>query len=234
MYDGYGEYRETSGKSVSEMSWNEILGGVADPVAVLGWNYEIVWANRTLLSLLGSDLAHLGRRACYELILKRDRRCPDCPVSLVFGSGKPAVMEKSFRCGGGSVVWKEVRAYPIRSVRGDVVGAVRIGFDITQRKLLADRLARHVEALERTLSEIAVSSDLRPPSRGASECAHGLTDRELQVLRLLAGGLSNTEISGILKISPHTVKSHVMHIFHKLGVAGRTDAAVTAVNLKLI
>ncbi|MCP3951656.1 MAG: hypothetical protein GY697_05475 [Desulfobacterales bacterium] len=55
-----------------------------------------------------------------------------------------------------------------------------------------------------------------------------LTDREIEVLRLMAEGATNTEIAVILSISPHTVKSHVVHIFNKLGVNDRTQAAVWA------
>jgi DNA-binding NarL/FixJ family response regulator len=161
-------------------------------------------------------------------------RCPDCPVSLVFSSGEPTVIEKSFRCERGTVVWREIRAYPIRAADGSVAGAIRIGFDITQRKLLEDHRMRHVDALEKTLGGITGSSDVRQIFHGESRMIGNLTNRELQVLRLLARGLSNAEIAGIMKISSHTVESHVMHVFHKLGVSNRTDAAVTALNLKLL
>jgi NarL family two-component system response regulator LiaR len=55
-----------------------------------------------------------------------------------------------------------------------------------------------------------------------------LSERELGVLRLLADGLSNTEIAERLAISEHTVKSHVGNILAKLQLADRTQAAVYA------
>ena len=61
-----------------------------------------------------------------------------------------------------------------------------------------------------------------------------LTQRETEVLRLLAQGQTNPEIAGQLCISPHTVKSHVCHIYEKLQVNDRTQAAVLAINYKLI
>lgn len=61
-----------------------------------------------------------------------------------------------------------------------------------------------------------------------------LTDREIQVLRLVAEGFTNIEISETLEISPHTVKSHIIHIFNKLNVNDRTQAAVWAVRRKII
>lgn len=57
--------------------------------------------------------------------------------------------------------------------------------------------------------------------------AHGLTSRELEVLRLLAAGKSNREIAGALIISERTVARHVQNIFAKLGVHSRTAASVS-------
>jgi DNA-binding CsgD family transcriptional regulator len=56
----------------------------------------------------------------------------------------------------------------------------------------------------------------------------------MEVLRLVAQGATNTEISHILSISPHIVKSHVIHIFNKLGVNDRSQAAVWAARRKLV
>jgi DNA-binding CsgD family transcriptional regulator len=61
-----------------------------------------------------------------------------------------------------------------------------------------------------------------------------LTDRELDVLRMVAHGSTNMQISRNLQISPHTVKSHIIHIFNKLGVNDRTLAAVWAAHHALV
>ena len=53
----------------------------------------------------------------------------------------------------------------------------------------------------------------------------GLSPREREVLHWLALGKSNEEIATILAISPHTVKNHLDHIFQKLGVHNRFEAA---------
>ena len=58
--------------------------------------------------------------------------------------------------------------------------------------------------------------------------SHGLTGRELEVLRLVAVGSSNREIAATLVISEHTVARHVQNIFAKLGVSSRTAAGAFA------
>lgn len=55
--------------------------------------------------------------------------------------------------------------------------------------------------------------------------ALGLTAREGEVLQLLTRGYTNREIASELTISVKTARVHVSHILHKLGVAGRVDAA---------
>ena len=62
--------------------------------------------------------------------------------------------------------------------------------------------------------------------RGRDGAAGDLTQRERQVWALVARGLSNREIAKRLSLSDNTVKFHVQHLFHKLGVKNRTEAAL--------
>src|SRR5216683_2119855 len=76
-----------------------------------------------------------------------------------------------------------------------------------------------------------------PPGRAAAAppgLAEPLTDRELEVLRLLAVGRSNQRIAHDLVVALDTVKKHVTHILGKLGAANRTEAAARARQLGLI
>jgi DNA-binding NarL/FixJ family response regulator len=61
-----------------------------------------------------------------------------------------------------------------------------------------------------------------------------LTDRENQVLKLIADGLTNREISGRLEISESTVENHIHHIYEKLGISRRAQAVVYALQSKTI
>ena len=81
-------------------------------------------------------------------------------------------------------------------------------------------------------------ADAVPPPRRAVAAPPGLaeplTDRELEVLRLLAAGRSNQRIAHDLVVALDTVKKHVTHILGKLGAANRTEAAARARQLGLI
>ena len=68
----------------------------------------------------------------------------------------------------------------------------------------------------------------------ADELAEPLSDRELEVLDLIAEGLSNKLIAHRLNISEHTVKTHIASIFAKLGASSRTEAVSRAVRRGLV
>ena len=59
----------------------------------------------------------------------------------------------------------------------------------------------------------------------------GLTRREIEVLAWVATGKTNAQIAEALSIAPGTVKKHLEHIYEKLGVSSRTDAAFTTIGL---
>jgi NarL family two-component system response regulator YdfI len=73
-----------------------------------------------------------------------------------------------------------------------------------------------------------------PPARALEELAESLTSRELEVLQMLATGLSNKEIATRLNISEHTVKFHVASILGKLGAGSRTEAVALGIRRGLV
>ena len=88
------------------------------------------------------------------------------------------------------------------------------------------------------LLRACIQADAMPPRRRAVAALPGLaeplTDRELEVLRLIAAGRSNQRIARELFVSLDTVKKHVTHLLGKLGAANRTEAAARARQLSLI
>jgi len=73
-----------------------------------------------------------------------------------------------------------------------------------------------------------------PPCLESDELPDGLTPREAEVLELIAGGLSNGEIADRLVVSGATVKSHVNHLFAKIGAATGTQAVAYAYQHELV
>jgi DNA-binding CsgD family transcriptional regulator len=101
-----------------------------------------------------------------------------------------------------------------------------------------DAVALELDAARGTFERLGATPDLRrvesfAPSATSSD-VHGLSPRELQVLRMVAAGKSNREISSALVISEHTVARHVHNIFAKLGVSSRTAASAFAFEHDLV
>lgn len=80
------------------------------------------------------------------------------------------------------------------------------------------------QAFERTIYLFTPPRRPRPEPRAE----HSLTERELEILGLVAAGRSNGEVARMLWLSEATVKLHLSHIYRKLGVANRTAAAAWA------
>jgi DNA-binding NarL/FixJ family response regulator len=101
----------------------------------------------------------------------------------------------------------------------------------------ADRLGAALEAAVRglvVLDESLAEGWLRRPAPAGASLPEPLTPRELEVLELLAQGLSNKAIAARLGISDHTAKFHVNAILGKLGAQSRTEAIVQAARLGLV
>ena len=87
--------------------------------------------------------------------------------------------------------------------------------------------------IRRTLSDLGVRSVPRGPRSTTRGNPAGLTSRQVEVLRLMAAGLTNGEIADRLFISPKTVEHHVSAVLQKLEVTGRKEAAARASELGL-
>jgi NarL family two-component system response regulator LiaR len=113
--------------------------------------------------------------------------------------------------------------YLLKSARGqDLVEAIRA--------IQAGESVLHPNIIEKLLKRaITKPSGIAEPK--ASEL---LSDRETEMLRLLAAGMSNKEIAERLCLSIRTVKAHMSHIFTKMNVASRSEALVEALKLRLV
>ncbi len=129
--------------------------------------------------------------------------------------------------------WQELRApYEVARVRVLLASACRrLGDPDTARMELA--AAREVFAEVGARPELARLDELAGRGR-ASDAAAGLTAREVEVIRLVATGLTNREIADQLVISQKTVARHLNNIFTRLGLANRAAATAYAYEHELV
>lgn len=109
-------------------------------------------------------------------------------------------------------------AYADEAMVGEAMSSGAQGF--IQKDITFD------EILERILNAVPVATDSRQRGR--------LTDRELQVLRHVAGGLSNKQIAMKLGLSEKTVRNHLSRAFARLGATNRTEAVMSAMRRGLV
>ena len=108
------------------------------------------------------------------------------------------------------------------SRREQLVGAIRT--------VAAGDAVLHPELTRRLLDRFGRG----PAPDGVPGRLHSLTDRELEVLRCVARGLTNAEIAAALFLSEATVKTHLVHVTQKLGLRDRVHAVVTAYECGLV
>jgi len=145
-------------------------------------------------------------------------RYPDLCVIMVTLYDDPDYLYRAVSAGAAGYILKDAS-------REELVNAVRTiaaGGAIISPGMLRDLLARIGGLVDASTRERTHGPDV------------GLTAREVEVLKLLAEGLTNQEIANRLIVSPTTVKTHVQNILQKLGVSDRTQAAVYAVRCGLI
>jgi len=134
---------------------------------------------------------------------------PDTEVIALTSVFEGAAIVDAIRAGAIGYLLKDTESNELRkAIRAAAAGEVQIS------PAVAARLAQQLRAPERPHDP--------------------LTEREKEVLRLLATGKSNKEMTQTLKVSEQTIKTHVSHILNKLGVVSRTQAALAAYRLGLI
>jgi NarL family two-component system response regulator LiaR len=107
--------------------------------------------------------------------------------------------------------------------------------DVSPQELAkAIRMARDGEPLLSPDVARRLMEHVSHPEPVGSAALARLTPREVEVLRLIAGGRSNKEIAGDLTLSEKTVKTHVSNLLRKLDLADRTQAALFAVRNSLV
>jgi DNA-binding NarL/FixJ family response regulator len=137
---------------------------------------------------------------------------PEMPVLMLSNFDNPTYIARSVALGAAGYLIKSCS-------RDELIAALRMAAT-GESAWTRDELRRVTGAL----ATPRLAADVEVP----------LTQRESEVLKQLAYGLTNKEIANTLHISYETVKEHVQHILRKIGVSDRTQAAVWAVRKQLV
>jgi class 3 adenylate cyclase/DNA-binding CsgD family transcriptional regulator len=188
--------------------------------------------------MLAADEAQSARAACAELtaisggiesaLLRAIAAHARGAVELAGADARAALasLRQAWR------LWHELEA-PYESARTRVLVGLAC-----QRLGDEDTATLELEAARAIFEGLGAAPDLARldslTERGARPNRHGLTARELEVLRLVAAGKSNKEIAGALVVSEHTVARHLQNIFRKLDVTSRTAASAFAFEHDLV
>ena len=142
-------------------------------------------------------------------------RCPTIPVVMISAFDDPELIRSALDSGAAGFVPKSSRSAVI-------LGAVRL--------VLAGDIYVPRRALD---APAAPSEPAQAPPETRRRRATGLTPRQLEVAQLIAKGLTNREICGVLGIAEGTVKAHVTAILEGLDVSNRTEAVMALAELDL-
>jgi HD-GYP domain-containing protein (c-di-GMP phosphodiesterase class II) len=165
-------------------------------------------------------------------------RCPALrPIAELAGAHHERLDGSGYHRGSGA---RQLSTAARLLAAADVWAALREGRP--HRPALAEAAARDAlwrEAADGRLDSTAVEALLGGAGDRAAGCRPsrlpaGLSEREVEVLRLIARGLSNREVARRLWISPKTVGHHVEHIYAKIGVTTRPAAALFAMEHQLL
>jgi two-component system, NarL family, response regulator LiaR len=138
---------------------------------------------------------------------------PSSRVIILTSFGEEDKVLPAIRAGAQGYLLKDIPPTElVRAVRAAYLGKVQLHPDIA-RKLM---------------SAVVAKEEPPKPSQGPARLEEELTERELDVLRLIARGLNNREIAEKLVISEKTVKTHVSSVLGKLHLEDRTQAAIYA------
>jgi DNA-binding NarL/FixJ family response regulator len=196
---------------------------LADPSLSLVGAVSTVAAARALIDATSPDviLADLGLPdgSGIEVIRQATAKLPECDVLVITMFGDDGHIIDSIAAGATGYLLKDAAPDRIVAAIHEVhAGGSPISPSIARRVLQRFKI---------TDADPVPPSAATPPTEGQRQ-ESPLSERETEILRLVAKGLNFDNIGGILEISPHTVVTHVKRIYRKLAVHSRGEAVYEA------
>jgi len=210
----------------------EALANAADGAFVVDEDQRIVYWNQAAQEMLGYAPGEVIGRPCYEVLGGRDERdraiCRyHCHVATTALTGSAVTnYDTCARTQSGEARWLNVSILTFPASGGDdtplIVHLLR---DATLKKQQEQFTHQVLDAAEHLRAGFVSPAVRAAP---AALQTSGLTERERDILSLLAQGLSTRDIAQSLSISPSTARNHVQNILHKLHVHSRLEAVTYA------
>ncbi|GAC1340764.1 MAG: response regulator transcription factor [Myxococcales bacterium] len=168
----------------------------------------------------------LPRMTGIEVTREVKRRWPEVEVLIFTIFDEEEKVIEAVKAGASGYLLKGATADRVV----DAIREVKAGGSVIQPNL-ARRLLRHFRVPE---SEAAAPERYLPPGNREEPPTRPLTPREIEILRLIAKGLSNNEAAQVLTLSRATVRTHLEHIYEKLEVTNRVEAVTEGLRKGLI
>lgn len=166
-----------------------------------------------------------GVEATIEIL----RQMPSCYILMLTTFDDDTYVRDALRAGARGYLLKDLPAQDLaNAVRAVSQGVYQFDASVIERMIEAYRrpnTSQQSETKERMTSPLPTTKTNATPD---SPSAAGLTNREIEILRLIAAGATNREVADQLVISEGTVKNHLSNIFGRLGLRDRTQAVMYA------
>ena len=194
------------------------LDGMCVGMIVTNSTGKVAWMNRSAQRILGIDKDESQGQQLGTIL--RD------PQMAEFWHEVKSCEETTL--GEVSLHWPKPYELKVNATRcldatGECIGRVLLFCDVTSERNLRIQLSQ--EASERLLEMAGQWQD-----SGDGKPHAGLTPQELRILRLVGGGFSNEEIATAANIAPSTVRTHLKHVYAKVGLGSRSEAISYAIH----
>lgn len=198
------------------------LDGMCVGMIVTNAAGRVAWMNRSAQRILGID-----KKESHGDLLGKVLRDPQMAEfwHQVSESDETSLGEVSLH-------WPKACELKVNSSRcldagGECIGRVVLFCDVTSERTLSISLSQ--EASQRLLE---MTGQWQESAEGKPHA--GLTAQELRILRHVGSGLSNDEIASALHVAPSTVRTHLKHVYAKVGLGSRSEAISYAIRSGLV